>query len=61
MLQLAKLLLEPFANRLPVYGQYQFIVIGRIPFHLENIVLDVKLPPVFFGINPAIAPDSLFL
>ena len=44
-----------------VYGQNQFIVIGRIPFHLENIVLDVKLPPVFFGINPAIAPDSLFL
>ena len=42
MSQLAKLFLKPFTNRLPVYGQYQFIVIGRIPFYLENIVLDIK-------------------
>lgn len=48
MTQFAKLFFEPFANRLPVYGQYQFAVIGWILFHLENIVLDVKLPPVFF-------------
>jgi hypothetical protein len=46
---------------LPVYGQYQFTVIGRILFHFENIIPDVKLPSVLFGINPAIAPDSLFL
>ena len=28
---------------------------------LENIILDVKLPSVFFGINPAVASDSFFL
>ena len=61
MPQFAKLFFEPFANWLHVNGQYQFGVIGRILFHLENIILDVKLPSVFFGINPAIAPDSLFL
>ena len=55
------LFFEPVSNRLPVYGQHQFAVIGRILFHFEYIVLDVKLPPVFFGINPAIASDSLFL
>ena len=56
MSQLAKLFLEPFAYRLPVYGQHQFVVISRILFHLEDIILDVKLPPVLFDINPAIAP-----
>ena len=61
MLQFAKLFLEPFPNRLFVYGQYQFAVIGWIPFHFENIVLDVKLPFVFFRINPVVASDSLFL
>ena len=61
MSQLAKLFLKPFANRLPVYGQHQFAVIGRILLYIENIILDVKLPPVLFRINPAIAPDSLFL
>ena len=61
MPQLAKLFLEPVSNRLSVYGQNQFAVICRILFYLENIVLDVKLPPVFFGINPAVASDSLFL
>ena len=61
MPQLTKLFLEPVSNWLHVNGQYQFGVIGRILFHLENIILDVKLPSVFFGINPAIAPDSLFL
>ena len=61
MSQLAKLFLEPFAYRLSVYGQHQFAVIDRIPFHFENIIPDVKLPSVFLGINPAIAPDSLFL
>ena len=55
------LLFEPFSNRQLVYGQYQFAVIGRIPFHFENIIFDVKLPSVFFGINPAVAPDSFFL
>jgi len=30
-------------------------------FYLEDIILDVKLPSVFFGINPAVASDSLFL
>ena len=61
MPQLAKLFLEPVSNRLSVYGQYQFAVICRILFFLENIVLDVKLPSVFFGINPAIAFDGFFL
>ena len=61
MPQPTKLLLEPFVNRLPVYGQYQFTVIGRTSLYLENIVSDVKLPSVLFGINPAIASDSLFL
>ena len=59
--QFTKLLFEPFANWLFVYSQYQFAVVGRILFHLENIILDVKLPPVFFRINPAVASDSLFL
>ena len=61
MPQLAKLFLEPVSNRLSVYGQYQFAVIGWTLLYLENIVLDVELPSVFFGINPAIASDSLFL
>ena len=55
------LFFEPFANRLSVYGQYQFAVIGWTLLYLENIVLDVELPSVFFGIKPAIAPDSFFL
>ena len=55
------LFFEPFANRLSVYGQYQFAVIGRILLYLEYIVPDIKLPSVFFGINPAVAPDSFFL
>ncbi len=55
------LFLEPFANRLSVYGQYQFAVICRILFYFENIIPDVKLPSVFFRINPAVASDSFFL
>ena len=55
------LFFEPFSNRLLIYGQYQFGVIGRILIYFENIILDVELPSVFFGINPAVAPDSLFL
>ena len=55
------LFFEPFANRLSVYGQCQFAVICRILFYFENIIPDVKLPPVFFGINPAVAPDSFFV
>ena len=61
MPQFAKLFFEPFSNRLLVYGQHQFGVIARILFYFENIILDIKLPSVFFRINPAIASDSLFL
>ena len=37
------LLFEPFAYRLPVYGQYKFAIIGRILLHLEDVVFDFKL------------------
>lgn len=53
-----KLFLKPFSDWLPVYGQFQFILINRIFLNLKNVILDVKLTSVFFGINPTIASDS---
>ena len=35
--------------------------VGLCLLYLENIILDVKLPSVFFRINPAVASDSFFL
>ena len=54
------LLFEPFAYRLPVYGQYKFAIIGRILLHLEDVVFDFKLSSMFLGINLAITLDSFF-
>ena len=45
----------------PIYGQYQFAIIGRIPLYLEDVVFDFKLSSVFLGINLTIALDGFFL
>ena len=43
------------------YGQHKLTTIHRMFLNPKNIILDVKFPPVFFGINFATTLYGFFL